>query len=88
MLQIFEMMRRYDARKSVLAAFISGGGGETKHDDVGLVSGHAYSILKVPPDTTNSLRVVVNSLRVVVNSLCVVVNSLRVVVNSLRVVVN
>jgi len=45
--KIWEMIKRYDARKSVLAASITGAGGEVKHDNVGLVSGHAYSILKV-----------------------------------------
>mmetsp|Transcript_33608 Transcript_33608/g.56454 ORF Transcript_33608/g.56454 Transcript_33608/m.56454 type:complete len:458 (+) Transcript_33608:56-1429(+) len=45
--KIWKMLRKYDELKSVLAASITGEGGEEKLDDVGLVKGHAYSILNV-----------------------------------------
>jgi hypothetical protein len=54
--QIWKMLRKYDELKSVLAASITGEGGEEKLNDVGLVKGHAYSILNVRPDTPHAKK--------------------------------
>jgi hypothetical protein len=45
--QLFWVMRMYIKRKAVLGASIVSAKGELRMDTVGLVQGHAYSVLKV-----------------------------------------
>lgn len=44
---VFKMLKQYNAQRSVMAGAIASGDGEVKHENVGLVAGHAYSIIEV-----------------------------------------
>eukprot|EP00854_Cymbomonas_tetramitiformis_P005783 gene5783-6975_t len=44
---VFKMLKQYNAQRSVMAGAITSGAGEVKHENVGLVAGHAYSIIEV-----------------------------------------